>query len=307
MNGMTHPGFQLIAGTQKPICGIYRALHISLHTGGARGYIEAMNTENNPFAASLPAEVPLPNAPLVRVIAQVRFPSILSIEKRDFVAPFQELIRKSYPVLRAEQTRGVVLGPDGPAQILPTVTWRFISADEKWRVSLATDFLAIETTAYESRSDFLGRLDEVVRALESHVSPQTLDRLGVRYIDRITGSSVDAIDKLVRSEMLGVAGTAAGGHASLSISEALFDLPDHAAQMRARWGLLPAGSTVDPAAIEPIDERSWILDLDIFSTGTRPFESVGILSEARAFSERSYSFFRWAVTDEFLRQYGGEV
>jgi uncharacterized protein (TIGR04255 family) len=266
-----------------------------------------MSTQNNPLAASLPTEVPLPGAPLVRVIVQVRFPSILSIEKRDFVAPFQEVIRKSYPVLRAEQTRGILLGPDGPAQMLPTVTWRFTSADEKWRVSLATDFVAIETTAYESRTDLLGRFEEVVRTLESHIAPQTVDRLGVRYIDRITGASVDAIDKLVRTEMLGVAGTAAGKHANLSISEALFDLPDHPAQMRARWGLLPAGGTVDPAAVEPIDERSWILDLDIFSLGSRPFESAKILSETRIFAGRSYSFFRWAVTDDFLRLYGGKV
>ena len=268
-----------------------------------------MSTQDNPLADSLPTEVPLPDAPLVRVIVQIRFPSILSVEKRDFVAPFQEVIRKSYPVLRAEQTRGIVLGlgPEGPAQPLPTVTWRFTSADERWRVSLATDFVAIETTAYQSRSDLLGRLEEVVRTLESHIAPQTVDRLGVRYIDRITGDSIDAIDKLVQPEMLGVAGTAAGKLANLSISEALFDLPGHPAQMRARWGLLPESSTVDPAAIEPINERSWILDLDVFSVGSRPFESTGILSEARFFAERSYSFFRWAVTDDFLRRYGGKV
>ena len=170
-----------------------------------------------------------------------------------------------------EQTRGIVFGPDGPERLLPNVTWRFTSADEQWRVSLATDFVAIETTAYKSRSDLLGRLEEVVRTLESHIAPQTVDRLGVRYIDRMTGASIDSIDKLVRPEMLGVAGTAAGKLA-MSISEALFDIPDQSAQMRARWGLLPDGGTFDPAAIEPINERSWILDLDVFSEGSRPFE-----------------------------------
>ena len=266
-----------------------------------------MSTQDNPLAASLPAEVPLPNAPLVRVIVQVRFPSILSIEKRDFVAPFQEVIRKSYPVLRVEQTRGIVLGPDGPAHLLPNVTWRFTSVDEQWRVSLATDFVAIETTAYESRSNLLDRFEEVVGSLESNVGPQMVDRLGVRYIDRITGSSVDDIDRLVRPEMLGVAGTAAGKLANLSISEALFDLPTRPAQMRARWGLLPKGGTVDPAAIEPIDERSWILDLDIFSLDSRSFDSARLLSDTRFFAERGYSFFRWAVTEEFLRRYGGDM
>ena len=290
-----------------PILGTIIAFHNSLHTGGAERYIEAMSTQANPLTASLPAEVPLPKAPLVRVIVQVRFPSILSIEKRDFVAPFQEAIRKNYPVLRAEQTRGTLLGPQGHVQMPPAVTWRFTSLDDNWRVSLATDFAAIETTAYESRTDLLDRFEGVIGALESHVAPQMVDRLGVRYIDRITGAPVDNVGKLVRHEMLGVADTAAGRQASLSLSEALFALPDQSAQMRARWGLLPPGGTVDPAAIEPIEEHSWILDLDIFCSGPRPFDPAAVLSDVRLYAERSYSFFRWVVTDEFLRLYGGEV
>lgn len=270
-------------------------------------YIGTMNPQTDPLTTSLPAEVPLPNAPLVRVIAQVRFPSVLSIEKRDFVAPFQEAIRARYPILRAEQTRGVLLGPEGSVPMAPAVTWRFTGLDKKWRVSLATDFAAIETTAYESRSDLLARLEEVVRALEVHVGPKTVDRLGVRYIDRVTGAAVNEIGRLVRPEVLGVAGTPVAQHASHTLSEALFSLPDQPAELRARWGLLPPNATVDPAAIEPIEEPSWILDLDIFNSTPQPFEASSILSDARIYAERTYSFFRWVVTDEFLRLFGGEV
>lgn len=264
-----------------------------------------MSSRDNPLTSPLPAEVPLPNAPLVRVIVQVRFPSILSIEKRDFVAPFQEDIRGSYPVLRAEQTRGFVLGPDGPAQMPPSVTWRFGSTDDRWRVSLASDFVAIETTNYESRGNLLERLAEVVGALERRIAPQTVDRLGVRYIDRLTGDSLAGIDRLVRPEMLGVAATDVGPSALVSISEALFDIPNQATRMRTRWGLLPAGGTFDPAAIDPLDEPSWVLDLDTFSEDPRPFVTDGIVSQARFCAERAYALFRWAVTEEFLRRYGG--
>jgi len=74
-----------------------------------------MNATVDPLVAPLPAEVPLKNAPLERVIAQLRFPEILSVEQRDFVAPFQEAIRSKYPVLRQEQTQGILLGPAGAA------------------------------------------------------------------------------------------------------------------------------------------------------------------------------------------------
>jgi uncharacterized protein (TIGR04255 family) len=69
---------------------------------------------------------------------------------------------------------------------------------------------------------------------------------------------------------------------------------------------LPAGATVDPAAIEPTNEPSWILDLDMFSSEPVPFDVDRVVDNARGFAERIYTFFRSAVTDNFLRPYGGK-
>lgn len=55
---------------------------------------------DDPLVGPVPAEVPLPDAPLVRVIAQVRFSEILDVEKREFVAGFQGASRHAYPILR---------------------------------------------------------------------------------------------------------------------------------------------------------------------------------------------------------------
>lgn len=266
-----------------------------------------MSTLLDPLTSDLPTEVPLPNAPLVRVIAQVRFPQVLSIEKRDFVAPFQEAIRSQYPVLRAEQMQGLVVGPQGSSPMPPQVIWRFGDVEEHWRVSLAPDFAVIETTAYKSRDDFFERFEGMIQALAEHVGPRVVDRIGVRYIDRITGDSVAKISTLVRPEVLGIVAAEAARHARHALSESVFAVPGSATQLLGRWGLLPKGGTVDPAAIEPSPEISWILDLDMFRSETRPFASDEIVSEARSYAERIYTFFRWAVTDDFLRLYGGSV
>lgn len=266
-----------------------------------------MSTGLNPITSALPAEVPLPSAPLVRVVAQVRFPQILSIEKRDFVAPFQEAIREQYPVLRQEQTQGVVVGPQGASSMPPQVIWRFADEGKSWRVSLAADFVAIETTGYESRDDFFTRFETTVAALAEHVGPRVVDRIGVRYIDRVTGDAIKQIKGLVRPEVLGVVATEAATFARHSLSESLFTVLEPPAQILARWGLLPEGGTVDPAAIEPLSEVSWILDLDMFRAESRSFVPRDVVAEARSFAERIYTFFRWAVTDEFLRLYGGDV
>ena len=266
-----------------------------------------MKTSQNPLTSATPAEVPLPNAPLVRVIAQVRFPQVLSIEKRDFVAPFQEAIRDRYPVLRAEQTQGMLFGPQVAAPTPPQVIWRFADIENNWRVSLAPDFVVLETTAYESRKNFFERFGVIVEALAEHVNPRVVDRIGVRYIDRVTDDAVKDIAKLVRPEILGIVATVAGPHARHALSETVFTVPAPPAQLLARWGLLPASGTVDPAAIEPSPKPSWILDLDMFRSEPRAFDSATVTNEARSYAERIYTFFRWAVTDDFLRLYGGDV
>jgi uncharacterized protein (TIGR04255 family) len=263
-----------------------------------------MTVMDDPLVAPPPQEVALAHAPLVRVIAQVRFPLVAAVEQRDFIAPFQETIRPKYPVLRQEQTQGIVISPAGVTPGRPQTAWRFGDVEGHWRVSLAPDFVALETTEYTSRSDFLVHLREILAALDEHVEPKLIDRLGIRYIDRIVGQAVEDIAKLVRPEVRGITGTPAASHALHALSESLFTLDG--ARVLARWGRLPAGATVDPAAIEPTNEPSWILDLDMFSSEPVPFDVDRVVDNARGFAERIYTFFRWAVTDNFLRLYGGK-
>src|SRR5689334_19814276 len=49
--------------------------------------LELMLADEDPMTAALPPEVPLPRAPLVRVLAQLRFPFVASIENAAFIAP----------------------------------------------------------------------------------------------------------------------------------------------------------------------------------------------------------------------------
>jgi uncharacterized protein (TIGR04255 family) len=238
---------------------------------------------------------------LVRVIAQVRFPEILSVQQPEFVAPFQEALRGTYPVLRREQTRALVVGPTGIAPAKQQIAWRFSDVESTWRVSLTADFVALETSKYSSRADLCVRLREVLEALDKHVGPKLVDRLGIRYVDRITGQAAGDITKLVIAEVRGIDGTPAAAHATHVLSETMFELAED--RVRARWGRLPAGVTIDDA-IEAVEEQSWILDLDMFSGATTPFDVEHVISEARRYAERIYAIFRWTVTEEFLRRYG---
>jgi len=212
-------------------------------------------------------------------------------------------------VLRPEEERSVVFGSQGVVDTGSNTLWRFNEVTGVWRVTLAPDFLALETTKYTSREDFMERLRLVLEALREHIDPRVVDRLGVRYIDRVSGENMSALPRLVRPEVAGILGSPLSEHAQRAVSENVFILPGNAGQITARWGLLAPRSTIDPSALDAINECSWILDIDAFQAfleGSRRFDVDSVVEQARGFAERIYAIFRWAVTDEFLRRYGGE-
>jgi uncharacterized protein (TIGR04255 family) len=265
-----------------------------------------------PLTGPPPAEVPLPRAPLARVIAQVSFAPILAIRNPDVVATFQEAIRGTYPVLSEDRIRQIVMVSAGTPDIREGVIWRFSDGEKRqWRTSLSVDFVALETSSYVSRHDFLQRLGDILVALERTFNPAEAQRLGLRYIDRLTGEAVGRIAELIRPKVLGILQpnkdppSTLGKSALHVLTEA--QLLAEEGRIQARWGRLPENVTYDPDTLEPIGEASWVLDLDMFTPTPQKFASKELLETATRFAERTYSVFREMVTDEFLRFYGGQT
>ena len=263
-----------------------------------------MWTRPQPIATVPPNEVPLPDAPLVRVISQVRFPPILAIRNPDVVAVFQELLRDTYPNMSKERTQGVNLNTGRTPSVTEDFIWRLASEGQQppWRVSLGVDFVALETTAYASRRDFLSRLDTVLGSLSRAFHPTDINRLGLRYIDRITDSAVERIGRLIHPKALGIlhptddALLSLGAAAVHVLTEARFVAME--GHIQARWGKIPHNTTYDPIALEPIETPSWVLDLDMFTLSPEPFIQEALMNKTENFAEQIYAVFRKMVTDE---------
>jgi len=259
----------------------------------------------DPFSSAGPDEVPLGRSPLIRVIAQVRFPPIVSLGRPGFIGPFQEAIRPRYPILRPEQTAGLVVGPLGVmVHQGDGVVWRFLDKEDAWRVSLGPEFIALESTVYKDREDFFERFEQILVALDAVAKLPVYDRLGVRYINRVKGAELEKLASLVRPEILGLGGSSLAGLGH-SVCESLFQKGE--VSLNTRWGKLPPGATTDPTAIEPIQEPSWVLDLDVFRGVQKDFDAATILQDGREFARTIHAFFRWCVTPEFLGVYGGKL
>lgn len=261
-----------------------------------------------PLGGPPPAEISLPRAPLARVLTQVRFPTILKIEQRESIIPFQELIRERYPLFvqeTNEQIR-VEIGPAGQT-MRPEVTnvWRFLDLKQEWRISLTPDAVALETPRYTSRDDFLLRWLDILAAVARVFEPAPAQRIGMRFIDQVTGEPLERIDTLVRSDAVGMAMPLLRGQVRHTMSEAALGVEE--GEMMMRWGILPANATIDPAVLPAIPQTSWILDIDVWSAEPRNFAQDIFGPSFRALAERAYSVFRFMTTESFLRSYGAEL
>jgi uncharacterized protein (TIGR04255 family) len=258
----------------------------------------------DPLFGEAPTEVALERAPLVRVLAQVAFDPIFILRNEDTIAPFQNGIRGTYPKASHETLR---LPPQlvGDAEGRTEVTWRFLSSDSAWRVSVTPTFMTVETVKYVSRADLLARIRDLVTALKSAVGTLHVGRIGLRYVDQVKGPEMERLHELVRPEMLGIARSPLTASIRHSVTETYCDTAEGG--IIARWGSVPAHGTHEPNIMLPVPEPSWFLDIDAFAVPSE--QSVDMAPEAiceaaRALAQRSYSFFRWAVTERFLEVYG---
>jgi len=258
----------------------------------------------NPLTHDSTHESVFTNSPLSRVIAQIRFPTQEEINNQDFIRPFGEILQASYPIVRPFQNKGVVIGPQGPIETRIDTTWRFSDVEDTWTVTLAREFIALETSAYTNREDFLDRLEKVLGIFQRHIGAASVDRIGIRYVYRFAGEDLDKLSELVRPELTGLLKSPFGDAVRHSMVDHEFELPDQNGRLRTRWGLVPAGTTIDPSAIPPMGAPSWILDLDGYALESRALDVESVVDESRDFCERVHTFLQWSITENFLARFG---
>jgi uncharacterized protein (TIGR04255 family) len=262
----------------------------------------------DPFGDDPVEEVPLPGSPLVRALAQVRFPNLaaLSTPSADAtVGRIVEHLKDDYPIIGEQREAQLVMTQEGVTQTQGAKLWQMRSRDETWQVSLGGTFVALDTKAYTSRGDFARRLEEILRSVSEELDPPYAERLGVRYTNRIEEPErVLRIQELVRPEVLGGLAVPRPGDVALAhtLTESLYTIGSR--MLHVRWGLLPPNAQIDPT-LPAASSTSWILDLDSFVQDRLDFDASALAAAAERLASAAYRYFRWAVTEDFLKEFGG--
>jgi uncharacterized protein (TIGR04255 family) len=255
-------------------------------------------------------EIPLARAPLDQVVCQVRIPPAIGIASRDSAAMLHAELRDAYPIIREEKSLSILVTPAG-TEMKPTNedVWRITDEGERWQIHLAEAAVALGTSAYVSRADFLERLGRVLHAFRGAWKVQHYDRVGIRYINRLvapTEPNAPPLSGLIRRDLLGGLNVPLTHCAGLvhAVTESLFAIEQD--KIRARWGLLPAGAVVD-VSVKTMPTESWVLDLDVFRDTGATFDPDAVTKLVDQLARRAYALFRYVATDALLRHAGATL
>lgn len=269
------------------------------------------NQLETPFGTDEPDEIHLTEAPLARVIAQLRFPALSAMAGGSSTQDFVGQLSTEYPFINegSEVLPAFIQADLANASPQPTLSpvWQVRSSDENWFVSLGKGGLSLETTKYTSRAEFTARFARAANVFFDIFQVQRFERFGIRYINRVDNPDIlPRIPKLVRPEFAGtsVLKVPAGTTLHHEILESQYDR-GHSTTL-VRCGYLPPQSTID-LAVPPASGPSWILDIDSAITDTSRISVEAIQGLTDELFGYNYHFFRYAVSSEFLKLFGAQL
>jgi uncharacterized protein (TIGR04255 family) len=270
-----------------------------------------------PLSGPPPKEINLKNTPLVKVLAQVKFSPILTIETGKDVPSFQDRLRKLYPFFweKKIQNQEIHVGSNGLSfNSTETTIHQLADADENnpernWTLSLGKDFITLETNQYISREDFLERFEIILKAVNDVFQPTLVTTIGMRYIDQLKDDGYKNVKNFVQPELVGIMSLIKESHLRGSVNETTAITDE--GLLTIRCGYLSENTTFDPAILLPIDKKSLIIDIDLNNSTAMmntaiEFSPDTLINDLNNIAMRLYSIFRWAVTDDFIDFYKGD-
>jgi uncharacterized protein (TIGR04255 family) len=244
----------------------------------------------------------LSEAPLARVLVQIRWPELTDFRLEDVAASIARQLGGDYPLKRRDAELQVVFTPAGPQQQTNGFVHRFASAMEDWTVSVGESFLAVETSNYRGHEDLLSRLRTALTALAESAKVPVINRIGYRYTNRIVGiDDLSSLRERFSSSVLGGFGDVPEGYElAHSITESVYRVGS--SFLLVRSAQVGANESIDPT-LEPVPEKSWILDLDAYDETRVGFDTDTVSSIATRLSSMASKHFHTLTTEEFVKRY----
>lgn len=135
-----------------------------------------------------PKRETLTRPPLELVVAQVRHEPLPAVLDASRVLSLQEAIGDGFVKLEPANANEIALD-ERSVSVQAKPAWRLSTADGHWVISLNPDSFTLEATRYTTWTEFKRRFYNLVDVIGADLQPKLMQRLGLRYIDRIVRPS----------------------------------------------------------------------------------------------------------------------
>ncbi|WP_343565500.1 TIGR04255 family protein [Kiloniella sp. b19] len=233
--------------------------------------------------------------PLVEVVFQARFTSLLEIET-EIPVVFHEKIRDLYPLFSSNSVVDVEINSTDLSKQNFNQARRYEakSIDGNWQIVLTSDFLAVLTKAYDNWSEFKSHVDLALAAFFSVYKPAQFTRIGLRYIDQISKESYGLQNEtwkdLLQPHVAGVLSAEDINEDELVALQNQFvlSLPNDS-KVTVRHGF--AVNKKDQAV------NDYYIDTDFYTESLMGASKDGALTSLEGFREYTNSLFQWCISE----------
>jgi uncharacterized protein (TIGR04255 family) len=252
-------------------------------------------------------EAPLARSPIVSVAWQLRFDDHPALAASEAVLRFQELLggpdEFAITLLPKFQLSVQAAGPNAENTLSPAAGasgggWRLAATDGSWQLSADSSSLAIETARYGTwEGDFLPRLRLVLDSLKEVGAPVLESRLGLRYVNVLTGSAVGRPAMSTTGELGGLVAPWLLG----PLNEPRLQGSVQVSQGRAVLTLENANAIINHGVISTeTRELGYLIDIDTFREGGRAFRIDDITAQTETLHAAALGLFQLSLTLEAL-------
>lgn len=239
----------------------------------------------------------LENPELPLVVWQVRFgggPTDIGPSQKDALQSHLSAGGWDLPQVEEVSSSEFVLSPQGPTETHTSMGWRLGQPDSGWSVVVLPGSVAIETDRFRSFADeLMPRLKIMVAALEGSLSPGSIQRIGLRFVNLLTSprgaASAQEWRPLVHQDY------AAAVHSD--------DLVDGVEVLEQRMRLRGGDDSIDVRSglVYESDKWRFLLDIDASTHPRANWSGADVLSISAKLNKHCVSVFQHAISSEMLQ------
>lgn len=248
-------------------------------------------------------EAPLDRSPIVSVLWQLRFEDHPALVAPQSALRFQEVLGEAgqfklnmLPKVQVSvQASGMALeNAPAPATGVGGGGWRLTAADGTWQVSAESGNLAVEATRYGTwEKDFAPRLQTVLDALREVGIPFIESRLGLRYINVLTGSAVGQSPIFGIAELAGLITPWLLG----PLNEPVVREAVQASQGRVLFSFDQVNIILNHGVIATdANELGYLIDIDAFREGGRALNLDDVMDFTSELHAAALGLFQHSLT-----------